>query len=289
LAAVTGLRRGLRLKNLITTLLILGCFLMPLGAQNTPAPNAAQSVPGAAAPPDTEAKKARALLDKMIDALGGNAYLSLASRSEQGRAFSFDRGQAKGLGVEYWSFWQYPDKDRMEVTKRRDIVRVYNGDHGYEITYKGTAAIADKQLEEHLRGRNHSLEVVLRQWLKDPRTLVLYAGPSMVENRMTEQVTLLNARDESVTIAIAADTYLPLRKSFTYRDPLDNLKTEEADTYGSYRPEQGMMTAHSIVHTRNGEVASQRFLTKVEYNPPLSSSLFEAKVSYDPQSQKGKQ
>jgi hypothetical protein len=105
---------------------------------------------------------------------------------------------------------------------------------------------------------------------------------------MAEQVTLVNASDDSVLLAIDANNYLPVRKSFSYRDPLDNLKTEESDTYGNYRLEQGVMTARTIVHTRNGEIASQRFITKVEYNPQFSASLFEAKVNYDPQNLKGK-
>ena len=270
------------MKRLFAVLLILSCSLAPVGAQNASQPATAQSAPGAASSADAESQKARALLDKMIAALGGDAYLTLSTRSEQGRTYGYDRGQAKGLATDYWLFWQYPDKDRTEVTKKRDIINIHNGDRGYEITYRGTAALPDKQMQDYLRRRDCSLEVVLRQWLKDSKTLVLYGGHNVIENRQVEQVTLLNAEDRSVTIAIDANDYLPIRKSFTYRDPLDQLKTEETDTYGNYRPEQGMMTAHIIVHTRNGEITSERFLTKVEYNPQLSPSLFDARVTYNP-------
>ncbi len=276
------------MNKTITVLLILGCLVARPQAQKTVPPPAAPAPPGSASAQDPGAQKARTLLDKMIAALGGNAYLTYTARSEQGRTFSFYGGQAKGLGTDYWLFWQYPDKDRTEVTKKRDIAYVHNGDKGFEITFRGTAAMADKEMEDYLRRRAHSMEVVLREWLKDSKTLVLYGGPGIVDNRMTEQVTLLNAKDDAVTIAIDADNYLPVRKSFSYRDPVDNLKTEEADTYGSYRPEQGMMTAHTIVHFRNGEVTAQRFITHVEYNPQLNASLFEATVTYDPQNLKGK-
>jgi hypothetical protein len=277
------------LKNPITVLLILGCLLVPAGAQNASTPGQAQKAPNAAPAPDAESRKARALLQKMIEALGGQDYLTYASRSEQGRRYSFDRGQAKGTGIEYWLFWQYPDKVRIELDKKREVKNIFNGDQGYEITYKGTAALPDKQVQDYVRQHHYSMEAVLREWLKEPQTLVFYAGPAVIENRQAERVTLLNAKDESVTIAIDAGNYLPLRKSFTYRDPLDHLKTEEVDTYDKYRRDQGgMMAPHFIEHTRNGEVISQRYVSKVEYNPPLSSSMFEAKVSYGPNNLGGK-
>jgi hypothetical protein len=42
------------------------------------------------------------------------------------------------------------------------------------------------------------------------------------------------------------------------------------------------------VRGKNGDMASQRFLTRVEYNPQLKASLFDATVTYDPATQKRK-
>lgn len=248
----------------------------------------AQASPGATAAPEPGAQKARALLDKMIAALGGQAFLNYTTRTEQGRAYGFYQGRPNSLGIEFWYFWQYPDKDRREIGKKRNIVQVHSGDRGYEITYKGTASLGEKEMQDYLRSRAHSLETVLRQWLKDPDTMLLYAGPGIADNHITEQITVINARNESVTIAVDPATYLPIQKSFTYRDPVDNLKSEETETYGNYRSEQGMMIAHSIVRGKNGDMVSERFLTRVEYNPPLSASLFDATVTYDPATRKEK-
>ena len=33
---------------------------------------------------------------------------------------------------------KFPDKERSELTKKRDVVYIENGDQGYEVTYKGT-------------------------------------------------------------------------------------------------------------------------------------------------------
>lgn len=273
--------RGLLILS-FCVLVIAGCS--PAVAQTSS--EQASSSPVAA--PDAGAKKARELLDKMIAALGGQAFLNYTARSEQGRAYSFYQGRPNGGGTEFRYFWQTPDKDRMEIGKKRDVVRLHNGDMGYEITYKGTAALGKDEMRDYLRTYAHSMNVVLRQWLKEPGTVLLYTGTGIADNRMTELITVLNAKGESVIIAVDPTSYLPVRKSFVYRDPVDNLKSEEMETYGNYRPQQGMMTAHTIVRGKNGEMVAQRFLTKVEYNPPLSASMFDASVTYGPASQKGK-
>ena len=53
----------------------------------------ARASPSATASPEAGAQKARALLDKMIAALGGQAFLNYTTRSEQGRAYSFYHGR----------------------------------------------------------------------------------------------------------------------------------------------------------------------------------------------------
>jgi hypothetical protein len=281
-ASIRDSTGGISLKKRVAILILSLCVL------KASLPAMAQTAPSATAAPEAGTQKAHALLDKMIAAMGGQAFLNYATLTEQGRVYTFYQGRPNGTGVEFWYFWQYPDKDRTEIGKKRDVVRVHGGDQGYEITYKGTAALDEKEMQGYLRSRAHSMNTVLRRWLKDPDTLLLYAGTGIADNRMIEQITVVNAKNESVTIAVDPTTYLPIKKSFTYHDPIDNLKSEETETYGNYRLEQGMMTAHSIVSGKNGDMVAQRFLTRVEYNPQLKASLFDATVTYDPAAQKGK-
>ena len=112
-----------------------------------------QSIPVA----QENAAKARALIDQAIQALGGQAWLNIQDTTQQGRTYSFHRNEATSAGVLFWRFVKFPDKERVEVTKQRDVAYVYNGDHGFEITFKGTATIEDKLLNDYLRRREHSL------------------------------------------------------------------------------------------------------------------------------------
>jgi hypothetical protein len=237
---------------------------------------------------DTNTKKGRELLQKMITKLGGEAYLSYRTVTQHGRSYAFYQGKPNSVGVEFWRFFKYPDKDRSELTKQRDIVYIINGDKGYEITYKGTAAQEAAVLAETLRRRSHALETVLRDWLKDPKTLVFYEGPATANQKLVDQVSVVNAANEQVTISIDVNDTLPIRRVFTYRDPTDKLKDEDGELYANYRVVQGIMTAHSITRTKNGDMTNQRFINEGQYNVPIADTIFDANVSYDPFKRSGK-
>lgn len=248
-------------------------------AAQSPAPAPAQS---------ENARKARGMLDQMIQALGGPAYMNIVDMSQDGRTYSFYHGNPTGAGALYWRFWKWPDKDRIELTKQRDWVIITNGDKGYEITYKGTAPQDQEALNDYLRRREYSLEWVLRKWLNEPGIALFYDGPALAERKQTDRVTILNTRNQSVSIDIDVSTHLPVKKTFTWRDPADREKNEEFEVYDNYKPIQGIMTPLSVTRGRNGDMMNQRFINSVKYNQNLPDSMFQANVSYDPTSSKPK-
>jgi hypothetical protein len=226
---------------------------------------------------DPGVAKAKKILDDMIHALGGDAYLNLRDMTVEGRTYACYQGRPRGLGPVYRRFWQPPDKDRIEITKERDIVDLYVGDKGYETTYKGTIAIDPKDLEIYLRRRDHSLESVIRDWLPAQGAMILYEGTVIVEQNLADKVTVLNAGNDSVTIAVNPQTHLPVRKSYTFRDPVDRQFDEDAEIFSNYKVVQGIATPYSTVRMENGEMSNQRFVNSVSYNTGLAPTLFEPK------------
>ncbi len=269
------------MKKLLTVLLLTSPMLF---AQSTPTPAAVPSNPTAtqsSAPVDPLAAKARAELNLMIKTLGGEAYLTYQTRTEDGRTYSFYQGQPRGTGTLYWRMWKYPDKDRTELTKQRDISYLVSGDAGYEITYKGTAIMEQEMLDDALRRRAHSMEVVTREWLKDPQTVVLPSGTAVAEQKLCDLVTVINPKNDSVTIAIDQLTHLPVQKTFTYRDK-DRYKVDEAEVFANYRPQQGIMTPFTWTRKKDGLMVSQRFINNVDYNAAIPEAKFQAAITYDP-------
>lgn len=278
-------------------------------AQTSPAPPAPTSVPAASQtvnPTDPNTQKARALLDQAIQALGGQAYLTADTKAEEGRWYSLYHGQPRGEGIQYRQFFQFPDRDRLELLGRgtvfipiplfgsvdvitvgrqkkgADLVVIHNGDKGYEISNKGTAAQDKDDLKNYLRRREHSLQVVLRKWLNDPTMQYFSDGLAIVDGKPTDQVTLLNNKNDSVTVYLDQNSHLPVKTSYTWRDPEDKQRNTEEETYDNYRLVQGIRTPHSISRTLNGEMSHQRFINTVRYNLPLPPETFDASVTYDP-------
>jgi outer membrane lipoprotein-sorting protein len=246
-------------------------------AQTSTAP----ATPPASTSQDTNTRKARQILDQMIQTLGGQAYMSVQDMSQEGRGYSFSHGKPDSLGTVYWLFWKFPDKQRVELTKQRDVVTINNGDEGYEVTYRGTAIEDKEQLQSYQRYRKHSLENVLRVWLAKPGVALFYDGTAVAEQKATDSITVMDG-DDSVTIFVDRYTHLPVKKTFSWRDPMDRLRNEESEIYDAFRPVQGVMTPHITMRARNGETTTQRFITNVKYNTGLPDSMFDAKVSWDP-------
>jgi len=280
--------------SIFALVLITSAFAQtPAPAQSTPPAAVPSPVPGGwptaqfATAKDPGVQKALQILNQMIGALGGDAWLNVTSMSSEGRAYSFYHGQPNSLSILYWRFWEWPDKERVELTKQRDVVELLVGDKGYEITYKGTATQEPKELEESLRRREHSLEWVVRKWLPAPGTMILYSGTAMVERNLADQITVLSANNDSVTLSIDGQTHLPVRVSYSWRDPMDRQFDEASTVFGNYKAVQGVQTPFSVVQYRNDEMSGQRFLTAATYNTALAPSLFEMKgITYNPGTQK---
>ena len=254
------------------------------GAPSAPAPSASTSSNwptaqfAATAAKDPGVQKAKQILDDMIRALGGEAYLTLREMSIEGRSYAFYHGKPSGLGIVYWRFWQWPDKDRYEITKQRDIIDFYVGDKGYETTYKGTTALDPKQLSDYLRRREHSLEWVIRNWLPAPGSMILYEGTAIVEQNLADKVTILTASNDSVTIAVD-----PRTSSSGAKDllpiviPSTGNSTKRRRSSATTKRCRGLHTPYSTVRMDNGEMSNQRFVNSVSYNNGLDASLFEPK------------
>jgi hypothetical protein len=259
---------------------VLVLILLALAAvAQEPAPGG-QSKANSNSPQDPNAQKARQLIDRCIAALGGDAWLHVADMEQQGRTYAYEHGDPASVGVVYWRFWKFPDKDRAEFTKQRDVVYIYNGDKGYEVTYKGTAAMDPVDLKNYLRNRDHSLETVLRIWLPNPKTALFYDGPALAEQKYTDRVTLMNG-DDSVTLFLDRDTHLPVKKEYEWRSP-DRYRNVEGEVFDNWRPEQAVNTPHSTLRIHNGEIVNQRFITDVKYNQGIPDSKFEAHITYNP-------
>lgn len=221
------------------------------------------------------AKKARVVLDQMVQALGGQAWLNQKNVMRQGQVAAFFHGHPDVGTTEYFEFHQWPDHDRTEFTKHRDVVQFYIGRTGEEVTYKGKAALPQEQVDDFLRRRDHSIETVIKKWLPDPNTILVYEGQRLAERHLADQVTLISSDNEAVTIQMDTQTHLPLRRTFQWRDPIYKDKNTDAEEYDDYHDMEGFPTAFTISRYKNDDEIRQYYLLHVKYNQDLPPDFWD--------------
>jgi hypothetical protein len=231
--------------------------------------------------PQSNQQKARAVIDQMIQALGGQAYLTAQDYYAEGRSGSFHNESLVGWGL-YYRYWKWPDKDRIELTKQRDVVQLFVGDRAYELTYRGIQPIVlekDVKARQAVVRRHYSLENVLREWLNEPGILLLDEGTAISEGHLAAKITIINSKNESVMLLVDPTTHLPLEKRFSTRDPRYRDRDEEVAIYGNWKEIQGINTPRMTLIKRNGEVISQQIILNISYNTHPPDSLFDPAIA----------
>ncbi|HZP04297.1 MAG TPA: hypothetical protein VFB43_05300 [Terracidiphilus sp.] len=221
------------------------------------------------------AAQARAALDAMVKALGGDAWLNMQNKTMEGHVAAFFHGNPDLGTEETFEFHQWPDRDRIEVTKHRDVVEFFIGRQGWEVTYRGKKAMEKDSLDDYLRRRDHSIETAVKVWMKDPNTILIFEGQHLAERHLADQVTLISPQNESVTILMDAQTHLPLRRVFEWRDPVYKDKNSDAEEYDDYHVVEGFPTPFTISRFKNDEQVRQYYVSKVHYNQQLPADFWD--------------
>ncbi len=221
------------------------------------------------------AQQARAALDAMVKALGGEAWLDMKNQMLQGKVAAFFHGNPDPGTTEIFEYHQWPDHDRIEVTKHRDVVEFFAGRQGWEVTYRGKKAMDKDTLDDYLRRRDHSIETAVKVWMKNPQTLLFYEGQHMAERHLAEQVTLISPENDAITILMDADTHLPLQRIFQWRDPTYHDKNTEVEEYDDYHTIDGLPTPLTITRLKNGETVRQFYITRAVYNQNLPADFWD--------------
>jgi hypothetical protein len=250
----------------------------------------ASAIPSAEPGADlTTSEHGRKLLDQMVAALGGEAWLNRTVWVEYGQTGHFYKGQPDPYVVGFEDYRRAsPYAERVVPVvhvstlailglpgrDHRDTATVWNQQGGWELTYKGKVEVPKEDEKEYQRVRSHSLETVVKDWLKRPDVVVTYDGTTMVQRRLGEKVTV-SIDGDSVVLALDEANHLPLSLSFKFRDDTYKDFDTETQEYDNYQPINGILTPMAVTRFKNGDTVSQRFLTKVEYRTSLPAELFD--------------
>ncbi|MHB8541351.1 MAG: hypothetical protein ACYDCD_10475 [Candidatus Acidiferrales bacterium] len=226
--------------------------------------------------PEQSAAKAKALLQQMIQTLGGSAYLNVKDSTCRGMLGSFGHSGALTGYDTFWDYVKFPDKDRTEFSKKRNQIQITNGKQGWVLDRGGVSAEPAKELADNERELKLDLDYILRYRLNEPGMIFRYDGPDIVDLKEADWVELDDPQGHQIRIAIAKLTHLPIRKEVAMRDPVTHMRTEEVDYYSNFHAVDGVTMYFQQTHIRNGLKVFQVFYDAngCKFNTGLPDSLF---------------
>ena len=247
-------------------------------AQTSPEPKREENiVVSQPAPGDgVEEAKARAALNAMYSAMGGERWLRRGDYVLKGHTSSFYKNAPTGVGDFLQFHRALPGggfEDRIELGQKRDVVQLWTATEGVEITYKGRKTLPAKDQQDYFRRARYSLDAIANVWLKQPQLLLIYGGTAIVARREVERVTLIDKDNNSVEVDMERSTHLPMRRIFKFRNDLYKDFDEDLEEYSDFHDIGGLPVPYVTTRYFNNDMVAQRFVESMEFKP-VDAALF---------------
>ena len=233
---------------------------------------------------ETSKERGKRLVEKVVDALGGDAFRSMQTRTEIGRAYSFYREELNGLATaRIYTKYLAPtahagilELQRQEYGKKQEDAVLFTTDEAYDVTYRGAKPLADDKVKQFRESTLHDVFYILRQRLSEPGIEFEAAGADVVENQPVQTLDIFDAENRNVRVWVNSDTFLPVKQRFYRWDPVINDRREEVSRYTKYRDAgSGVMWPYTVSRERDTEKNFEMYSERVTINDPLKDSLFE--------------
>ncbi len=230
-----------------------------------------------ASPPSLPSRispKAQELLNRAIQALGGQAFLDFKNIYTTGRTFAFSYGQMAGVEP-FKSTYAPPDKRRFTYGKGKPVTLINNGDHAWELDRYGLVHQLPDQVRQWKIANHYGLDNLFRSLIKQPGVLILAEGGNFVANQPVDAIDIIDAQNVHLHLYLRKPTYLPLRVTYRLQNPATQDWDDYTDDYSDYLTVDGIATPMTISRTLNGERIGQIFRSNVRYNVTVPANYFE--------------
>ena len=219
-------------------------------------------------------RKARGILKKTVEALGGQAYLATRNITMEGKVFQFRRDSLRGSG-KFLLFEEHPLKRRLELNKGK-IVLINNGDQGWKIEYKNITDQTPEEIRNFRIKMKHSLGHILRLRRGEKDMKFRYLGKSRFHIINVEGVKLIDAEGDEIKIYVNSRTSLPVKMEFESPPRGKRWASEDERLFHNYHVVGGVKIPFTIILNSNGYKFSEMQLTSAVINSNLSESLFSS-------------
>ncbi len=224
--------------------------------------------------PEVSAAKAKQLLQQMIQALGGPAYLRVRESVCDGRLAQFGHnGDLTGY-QNFRDFWRYPDKNRTEYTKKGNFVELFAGDAGWTLDKGGVSEEPAGAVTDFQEQTKKDMDNLLRLRLNEEGMSFRYGGSDVVDLKQVDWVEIVDRERRTFRIAVGRESHLPVRCVVVTRNDMTRERTEEITFYSNFQTLDGVETPMQIARERDGRRSFQAFYLDCHYNTGIPDELF---------------
>src|SRR6202049_2355279 len=270
----------------------MACLVLVFGFAPARGKSAAQ--PGQDLLPEQSAAKAKAVLQQVIGALGGSAYLNVHDSDCDGRVAQFgSSGDLMGF-TSFRELWVMPAKNRVEyiskgqhtvlafllgaddlnITHGGVLVTVFDGDQGWMLDKSGVSEQPEDVTKNFVEQVKSGMNNMLRSRLNEDGVELRYAGTDLLNLKEVEWIEISDRDHRALRLAVEKSTHLPLSWGGDKRDPETKEHTEISTSYTQFVSVDGVLTPLSVTRAQNGRRVSQVYLTGCTSNSRLSPPLF---------------
>ena len=217
--------------------------------------------------------RARQMLDRAIQAMGGQAFLHAKSLTTKGRAFFFQDGATAGMEP-FESYVLYPDKRRFSYGKTKPVLLINNGEKGWELDRYGLIAQPDQQLQGWIISNRYSLENLLRLRINEPGVLIQIGKVDFVDNVPTQGIEITASGGTSVRLDLHRQTSVPFRITYRVRNVKEEAWDDYSDAYSDYKTVDGIQTPMHVTRYLNGDRIGETFRNFAQYNEEYPPNYF---------------
>jgi hypothetical protein len=238
-------------------------------------------------------KRGRAIVESALTALGGEAFLAINNRVEEGRLYSFHRERVSGAAraALYTQYLPHPNgvgaaffglRERQsfrDKKQKEERAILFNELEGFDLNYRGATPITKEIYDRYRNSTLRNIFYILRQRRNEKGMIFEFRETSTLDNLPVEVVDITDDENRVVKVFFQLSNHLPARQIYNRRDPETREVIEEISLFSKYRDVGGgVMWPFSMVRHRNGEKIFELFSESVKINQKMDDGLFTLPV-----------
>jgi hypothetical protein len=231
------------------------------------------------------AAKGRKIVMDSLAALGGDHFLHMTDRIEEGRAYSFFNENLSGLSKAkiYVRYLVAPDppvvafqgqRERQVFGNDETAYVLFDEKQGYNVTYRGAKPYTSEDFERYRESLLHNVLYILRMRLNEPGMTFDARGTELYNNVPVDSVDIIDSDNRTVTVYFEQSTHYPVRQMWFRRNAISRERDEEVTVFSKFRESDGVFWPWVIQRERNGDRIYEMFSESVTVNSGVTDEKF---------------